>query len=115
MRVKIHVTDDGGKEYSGEIELNSNKSQAHETKQPKTEGPTPKSYSGTNGGIRFLIDQGFFSQPRAVKEVLDELQKEGHYSSLQTVDAALRKEFVKRMKILTRVKDGKVWKYVLRK
>jgi len=72
-------------------------------------------YKGLSGGINYLIEKDFFKKLKLVTEVQDELQKEGYYYSVQATDATLRKNMVNRKKILTRIKVGGVWQYVLRK
>ena len=91
-----------------------------QTKKQSVSSPTiaksaGKKYVGPSGGIRFLIDNNFFSNPRPMKEVFEELKKEGYYYSLQSVDTTLRRNFVFRKKSLMRTKIGSVWKYVNRK
>lgn len=75
----------------------------------------PSSYKGIVGGIQYLIDNNFLNQPRSMREIFDELKKEGYYYPLQSVDKTLRADLVHRKKILTRQQDNKVWKYVIRK
>lgn len=72
-------------------------------------------YKGLIGGLNLLIDNGFFKKTKLVTEVQDELQNEGYYHPLQSTDTRLRRDMVKRKKILTRVKVDGVWQYVLRK
>jgi len=72
-------------------------------------------YKGLTGGINFLIDSGFFKILRSKKEVYDELKKEGYYHRPEAVDTILRRDFVGTKKILSRIEDGKIWKYGLRK
>lgn len=73
------------------------------------------SFSGLQGGIRFLICKGFFNEPKTAKEVWAELRKEGYYHSYKSVDKSLRIDLMQKQKILARVKEDNVWKYVLRK
>lgn len=80
----------------------------------KTERKSPKKYDGVKGGINFLIDNGFFEKLVSVKEIKEELKKEGYIYSIEIVDRSIRREFHKK-KILAREKEGKVWKYTLRK
>jgi len=87
------------------------------TKPVKSKSEKTKSesnYSGTSGGIQMLIDSGYLNEPKSSKEVHDEMQREGYYKSVKNVDATLRIVFVKK-KILERSKEGKIWKYVIRK
>lgn len=72
-------------------------------------------FSGLAGGIRFLIKNGFFNEPRTLKEVIDELKREGYYGSIAGVASTLSVTFTTSQKIFTRIKEGAVWKYVLRK
>lgn len=71
-------------------------------------------FSGLRGGIRYLISQNFLNQPKAVKDVQEELIKEGYHYSIQSVDKTLR-DLHQKNKILTRVNEANVWKYVVRK
>lgn len=72
-------------------------------------------YEGLMGGIQLLIDKGFFKKPVMVTEVQDALQKEGYFRPIQSTDATLRKDMVKRKKALTRIKLKGVWHYVVKK
>ena len=72
-------------------------------------------YEGLVGGIKLLVDKGFFKKPVMVTEVQDALQKEGYFRPIQSTDATLRKEMAQRKKILTRVKLNGVWHYVIKK
>ena len=71
-------------------------------------------YSGLSGGIRMLIDNKFLDAPKSASEVFEEMKREGRYDSKKNVDGTLRMVFVKN-KILQRIKDDKLWKYVVRK
>jgi len=53
--------------------------------------------------------------PKSVKEVQEELRKEGYHYSYESVDKLLRVDFMTKRKILTRIKENNVWKYVIRK
>jgi transcriptional regulator of heat shock response len=74
-----------------------------------------KQYKGTSGGIQYLIEQGFFEKPKSMREIFDELKKEGYFYPLQSVDAAIRKEFFIRKRVLIRIKEGKIWLYAIKK
>jgi len=83
-----------------------------------TEKAKPKEkleFKGLSGGIKYLISKGFLSTPRSVKEIHNELGKEGYYYSKKSVDKLLRIDFMTKRKILTRLEENNVWKYVLRK
>lgn len=74
-----------------------------------------KTYNGLAGGIRMLIDNGFLAIPKTVKEVHEELKREGYHYSYASTDKLMRVDLHKRTKVLNRVKDGKTWSYVVRK
>lgn len=76
---------------------------------------SPNKYEGLSGGINYLIDNHFFNTLRSKKEVYMELKKEGYYHRPQAVDTLLRRDFVTKKKILSRIEDGNIWKYGLRK
>lgn len=75
----------------------------------------PKNYKGLSGGINFLLHRKFFSQPRSLKEVKEELRRESYHYSDAPIAKALSVYFCKNKKLLTRVSEGKGWMYVLRK
>lgn len=76
---------------------------------------TSQNYQSLSGGVRFLINQGFFNKLRSLNEVISELQKEGYYFPKESVSTCLIRDFVKRSKMLQRINEEKRWKYVLRK
>jgi len=84
-----------------------------------TQRPSAKSkstsYKGLMGGINLIIENRFFKKPKLVTEIQDELKKEGYYYAIQATDTILRRDMVNRKKILTRLKVGGVWQYVIRK
>ncbi len=71
-------------------------------------------YEGVSGGVQMLIDNGFLDSPKPAKDVFNEMKREGYYNSLKNVDGSLRNVFVKK-KVLQRIKEENVWKYVIRK
>lgn len=73
------------------------------------------SYSGLAGGLRLLIDNGFFDQPKTIDEIIAELNREGYYNTHAGVASTLSMTFVKKQKTLTRMKEGSKWAYVKRK
>jgi len=95
----------------------------HEERLKKTESfftkkETPKvtdDYSGLNGGIRLLIQNGFFNELKSLIEVKNELEREGYHYPKASIAKALSINFVRKLKVLTRVKENKIWKYVVRK
>jgi hypothetical protein len=74
-----------------------------------------KNYTGLAGGIRFLIKNGFLNDLKSLNEIISELKREGYHYSNSGVSSTLSETFIKSQRILNRVKEGKVWKYVIRK
>lgn len=74
-----------------------------------------ETHEGLTGGINLLIEQGFFKKLVSVNEILDELKRENYIYSRQAVDIVLRRDFVKKKRVLTRIKEDGIWKYVIRK
>lgn len=72
-----------------------------------------QSSKGPTGAIRLLIDEGFLDKPKLAKEVKAELDRLGHYYTLQVVDATLRQ--MNKSKVLTRVGQKGEWRYAVRK
>jgi len=79
------------------------------------QGKSSKDHSGLSGGIRLLIHDGFFKKPRELKEIFAELKRENYHYSKATVAKILARDFVKRLRILSRIKEEKNFMYVLRK
>jgi len=76
---------------------------------------TKKDYNGLAGGIRLLIDENFLNVPKSVKEIQEELKRQGYYHSKTSVAKLLSVDFMKKKRIITRIDENKRWKYVIRK
>jgi hypothetical protein len=74
-----------------------------------------QNFSGLAGGIRMLIENGFLNSPKNFKEIKEELKREGYHYSDAGIISTLTETFIKSKKILTRIKEDKFWKYVIRK
>lgn len=74
-----------------------------------------RDYSGLVGGVRYLVDDKFFNIPRKLGDIIDKLKENGYFHESGAVHRTVAVYFVKRDKILTRFKEGKVWKYVIKK
>ena len=70
---------------------------------------------GIPKGVQEVISVGFFDTPKSVKQTKEELEKKGHFGSLQRIDTVIRRDFFKRKGVLTRVKEGNSWNYVIKK
>jgi len=73
------------------------------------------SYKGLAGGVRLLMDNAFFDQPKAIEDIITELKREGYYNTYAGVASTLSTTFVKSQKVLTRIKQDGKWTYVKRK
>jgi len=81
-------------------------------------GTTKESYFGATGGIRFLISENFFKEPKSLVEVVNRLHQEGFTYRREVISTALLR-FV-RSRELTRLpslrKNAKEkWNYVERR
>jgi len=75
-----------------------------------------KNYSGLRGGLKLLIDNDFFfSSPKNVQEIESELKREGYHYARPSISKALSVDFTYKQKFLSRLKEDKFWKYVIRK
>ncbi len=92
-------------------------SEISKNKIPIKEGKkiTNKDYSGLGGGINLLIDEGYLELPKSVDEIWNELKKQVYHYPKSSVSKLLSINFTKNQKILNRVKENKIWKYVIRK
>jgi hypothetical protein len=72
-------------------------------------------FKGLRGGIRLLIENEFFNEPRALNEVGDELKREGYHYPKPSVSKTLSVDFTNKQKILNRIKNNNQWMYVVRK
>lgn len=77
-----------------------------------------KELTGVGLDIQKLLDDGFFSIPRFIKEVDSELRREIRYHDPKVIDMTIRKTFVSSRRSLKRIPNtegGKAkWKYVVR-
>lgn len=84
------------------------------SKDKKTEWKANE-FKGLRGGIRLLIQNRFFDNPRTVKEVVEELKREGYHYPTPSASKALSVDLTNKQKILNRIKGDEQWLYVLRK
>ncbi len=74
-----------------------------------------KSYSGASGGISLLLDEKFLDSPKSVKEIETEMIRQGYHYPQSTISKLLAVNFMRNSKKITRIKEDKKWKYVIRK
>lgn len=74
-----------------------------------------KNYHGLKGGIALLVDKNFFSIQKSRDEIHKELARQGYHPAKSAMQTALNRDFMKKKRILTRIREGNVWKYVIKK
>jgi hypothetical protein len=89
-------------------------SEKEETKRGADDSKT-FSFSGPSKNIYDLMQDDFFNQPKLLSEVKSELEKNGCFYDIRRIDQSLRKVFVKNNKLLTRIKSGSRWAYVIKR
>lgn len=60
-----------------------------ERKKLKREAQQAADHSGATGGVRLLVEEGFFDQRRTFAEISTELEKRGYHYSRQAVQMPL--------------------------
>jgi hypothetical protein len=72
-------------------------------------------YKGLAGGLRMLMDNKFFDQPKTMEEIVKELNREGYYNTYAGVASTLYMTFVRNQKVLNRIKQEGKWAYARRR
>jgi hypothetical protein len=75
-------------------------------------------YSGPSGGLRLLVDDGFFNDSRSLPDVIDRLHQEGFKYPLEPIAVALLRMVRKRIlvRLPSKNQNGKkIWTYAKRK
>lgn len=72
-------------------------------------------FEGLAGGINKLISEHFFDEPKTLREIISEMERQGYFYSPGAINTALRRDFMKKKGILTRVGQKGNWRWVLRK
>ncbi len=75
---------------------------------------TIRNYKGAIGGIRLLVDEGYFAEPKTLQEVVQKLTENGRYCLRPAISMNLLNLVRERILIRTKM-DGKKWRYVIRK
>jgi len=75
----------------------------------------PQEFKGLSGGIEYLISKGYLDSPKSVKEIQEELRKEGYHYQRPSVNKMLSVDFTVKQRSLTRITEKNVVKYVVRK
>jgi hypothetical protein len=71
-------------------------------------------FSGATGGLRFLVERGFFAQRRLFGDIEEEMKKHGYYYSKQAIQTPLNRLAVSSGPLVA-LKQGGKKVYVKRK
>jgi hypothetical protein len=96
-------------------ELTGTKVKIKSTKIRHNAGGNKKDTSGATGGIRILVSEGYFDEPKQLPAIIERLKQEGRHYSNATVSMGLLNLVRERVLIRFRDKGDKKWKYVIRK
>ncbi|OIO55042.1 hypothetical protein AUJ46_01925 [Candidatus Peregrinibacteria bacterium CG1_02_54_53] len=104
------------KEATQELEAALQSKGSHSISQ-KAHQKIETDYSGPSGGIKMLVNSGFFKKPRSLGEVIQELKKETYNYRKEVISNALIR--LARQRVLVRVSSEKdsreKWNYAERK
>ena len=83
---------------------------------PEAKGArSDEKYNGATGGIRLLVDEGFFDKKRTFGDVCQALADKGYYYSKQAVQTPLNKLSSVKIGLLVGLKEQGKKKYARRK
>lgn len=105
------MTEDANKRFA-DLEARVSALENLMSKPSKVKPHREKESKGPKNAIRKAIQEGCFDTPKASKEVEKELNRQGCFYSLQSIDHSLRS--LNGIE-LTRIKAEGIWKYVVRK
>lgn len=74
-----------------------------------------KEFTGLVGGLRKLYYEGFFDTPMHLKQILDEMERQGYYYSAPAVNTTITRYLMRKWGLLTRIGKRGKWKYVKKK
>jgi alkanesulfonate monooxygenase SsuD/methylene tetrahydromethanopterin reductase-like flavin-dependent oxidoreductase (luciferase family) len=74
-----------------------------------------KGTTGATGGLRILVDEGYFGSPKQLAEIIERLKQEGRHYSDATISMGLLNLVKERVLMRFRDKGDKKWKYIIRK
>lgn len=96
-------------------ELVGGKIETRPVRAPRSPRESRKDTSGATGGLRVLVDEGYFDSPRQLPEIIERLKQEGRHYSSAAISMGLLNLVKERALMRFREKNDKKWKYVIRK
>lgn len=116
MKVRISIVDDNGKEFNGEIELQSTSTthQKHSTKTPSSTSWYQK--GSTIEKVWSLNEVNFFDQPKTINEIIGKLTEKDYHFKASDLTLPLRNIVrngkLRKTKDLPNGQKSKAWMYV---
>ena len=74
-----------------------------------------KGTSGATGGLRILVNEGYFNVHKQLSEIIEKLKQEGRPYSNATISMGLLNLVKERVLMRFRDNGDKKWKYIIRK
>ncbi|MCK5122818.1 MAG: hypothetical protein KAQ87_01565 [Candidatus Pacebacteria bacterium] len=74
-----------------------------------------KGTAGAAGGLRILVDEGYFNVHKQLSEIIEKLKQEGRPYSNATISMGLLNLVKERILMRFRDNGDKKWKYIIRK
>lgn len=96
-------------------ELVGSKIETRQARTPRSSSNGRKDTSGATGGLRILVSEGYFDEPKQLPIIIERLKQEGRHYSNAAVSMGLLNLVRERVLIRFRDKGDKKWKYVIRK
>lgn len=116
VKIRISLVDDEGKEYHGEVDLKPRSTSHKPMTLPTTQGPSGYKKRSTVEKILSLAEEGFFKQPRGIKEIIGKLKEKDYHFKASDLTLPLRnivrKGKLKKIKDAVNGQKSKVWKYI---
>lgn len=82
---------------------------------PSETSEKSKLHTGATGGIRLLLSDGFFEEPRKLSQVRNQLKTEGRYYPNPSISMGLLNLVRDRKLIRIQEQGKKTWLYVVRR
>lgn len=96
-------------------ELTGTKIKIKSTENQYDTKETKKDTSGATGGLRVLVDEGYFNEPKQLPAIVERLKQDGRHYSNATISMGLLNLVKGRVLMRFRDKGDKKWKYIIRK
>ncbi len=75
----------------------------------------PTDFKGLSGGINMLMKNKFLATLKSAQQIKEELRREGYVYEIAPISKVLSIDFVRKKKVLNRIREDGIWKYCMRK